>query len=49
MDKGKKKYINDIVYNLKLIYNLKFISKKTNLFPNVIEDIITDYLKSILI
>jgi hypothetical protein len=36
MSKGKK-YIQDMD-------NIKFISSKTNLFPNVIEDIIRDYL-----
>ena len=44
MKKGKDKYIKDKVYELKLIDEFRFISENNKLLPNVIENIVIEYL-----
>ena len=44
MKNGKEKYIKEKVYELKLIDQFKFISYINNLFPDVIADIIIEYI-----
>ena len=44
MRKGKERYINNKINELKFVNEFKFISKSNKLFTNVIEDIILHYL-----
>ena len=44
MRKGKERYINNKINELKIANEFKFISKSNKLFTNVIEDIILHYL-----
>jgi hypothetical protein len=44
MKQGKEKYIKDKVYEYKLIDEFKLISQKYKLLPNVIDNIIIEYL-----
>ena len=44
MSKGKERYIKNKIEELKFTNEFKFISESDKLFPNVIEDIIIDYL-----
>jgi hypothetical protein len=46
MSKGKERYINNKIQELKFINEFKFISQNHRLFPSVIEDIIFNYLFS---
>ena len=47
MEKGKEKYIKDKVHQFKFIDEFKILSAKNNLMPNVIENIIIEYLSNI--
>jgi hypothetical protein len=44
MEKGKEKYIKETIYELKVINQFKLISQENNLFINVINDIIVEYI-----
>ena len=44
MSKGKERYINNKIQDLKIANEFKFISQNHRLFPNVIEDIIYNKL-----
>ncbi len=44
MSKWKERYIKNIIQKLKFTNAFKFISENNNLFIDVIEDIIINYL-----
>ena len=44
MSKGKERYINNKIQELKFINEFKFISQNHRLFPDVINDIIIEYI-----
>ena len=46
MSKGQEIYIKNKIQDLKIANEFKFISQNHGLFPNVIEDIISNYIFS---
>ena len=44
MSKGKERYINNKIQDLKITNEFTFISQNHGLFPNIIEDIIFNKL-----